>query len=162
MVSQGVVVGPTELQRMRISPIGQSISTSRRAVLSSSRQATVADADSSRPRATDLSPIALRNTGGQRSSPVGSADPKRSGSARLIPNSRNYEATLKGIECLSFDMDKRHKLCNSCSHLVWCQALNLKIGSVPVKAWNNVLRLPNRGNGTNGTALIMSFRVNFE
>nr|ABK24232.1 unknown [Picea sitchensis] len=88
--------------------ISQTGSTSRRGVISSSRQAILSDADSSsRPRAADLSPIALHNTGGQRSSPVSSADPKRSGSGRIMPSSRNYEATLKGIEGLSFDMDKR-------------------------------------------------------
>uniref|UniRef100_A0A0C9RN82 non-specific serine/threonine protein kinase n=1 Tax=Wollemia nobilis TaxID=56998 RepID=A0A0C9RN82_9CONI len=72
--------------------IGQSSSTSRRGGVSSSRQAIVSEADtSSRPRAADVSPV----------------EPKRSGSGRIMPNSRNYEATLKGMEGLSFDMDKR-------------------------------------------------------
>lgn len=105
-----VVIGrPERPDRVHLSGlIGQTGSTSRRGVISSSRQAILSDADSSsRPRAADLSPIPLHNPGGQRSSPVSSADPKRSGSGRIMPSSRNYEATLKGIEGLSFDMDKR-------------------------------------------------------
>ncbi|KAH9326978.1 hypothetical protein KI387_007156, partial [Taxus chinensis] len=67
-------------------------STSRRVVVSSSRQAVVSEADSSsRPRGAEVSPV----------------EPKRSGSGRIVPSSRNYEATLKGMEGLSFDMEKR-------------------------------------------------------
>jgi len=75
-------------------------------MVSSSRQAVVGT-DRSPSSANDLGSIALWNTGSQRSFPIKSRDPKHSVSGSNLPSSRNYEAVVKGIESLSFDMDKR-------------------------------------------------------
>eukprot|EP01018_Ginkgo_biloba_P028417 Gb_14498 [translate_table: standard] len=100
-------VGFTDSQCMHFSAAGQGSSTSRRAVVSNSRHALVAEADISQHPATDMSPIALRKAGAQQSSSINSGDPKQ-----FVPNrnhliSRNYEAAIRGIESLSFDMDRR-------------------------------------------------------
>ncbi|KAK1266154.1 Casein kinase I isoform delta-like [Acorus gramineus] len=92
--------------------LGRSSGSSRRAVVSSSRDMmTGSEVDMTRPRTTDASPGTFRKVpSGQRSSPVsGSAEPKRSSSSRnnTASNVRNYESTLKGIECLNFDTDER-------------------------------------------------------
>ncbi|KAL5999591.1 hypothetical protein ACLOJK_037876 [Asimina triloba] len=89
--------------------LGRSSGSSRRAAVSSSRDVMVgSEADSSRPRTTEASPGAFRKVvSGQRSSPVGTAEPKRSSSVRNPSNIKNYEATLKGIESLNFDGDER-------------------------------------------------------
>jgi casein kinase 1 len=47
-----------------------------------------------------------RASGPQRSSPVHSAEPKRS-SGRHSSNVKNYDSALKGIEGLHFDGDER-------------------------------------------------------
>ncbi|XP_031488047.1 casein kinase 1-like protein 2 [Nymphaea colorata] len=89
--------------------IGRSGGSSRRAAISSTREALLSsDVDSSRPRATDASPGAFRKVvSGQRSSPVGSSEQRRSSSGRNPSNIKNYESTLKGIECLNFDTEDR-------------------------------------------------------
>ncbi|XP_077254196.1 casein kinase 1-like protein 2 [Tasmannia lanceolata] len=89
--------------------MGRSSGSSRRAAVSGSRDAMVAsEADTARPRTTEASPGAFRKvTSAQRSSPVGSSEPKRSSSVRNPSNIKNYESTLKGIECLNFDTDER-------------------------------------------------------
>ncbi|GLJ05448.1 hypothetical protein SUGI_0018380 [Cryptomeria japonica] len=72
--------------------MSQGGSTSRRVGVSSSRQPVVSEADSSSHlRGAEVSPI----------------EPKRSASGRIMPSPRNYEATIKGMEGLSFDMEKR-------------------------------------------------------
>ncbi|MQM08595.1 hypothetical protein Taro_041460 [Colocasia esculenta] len=84
-------------------------SSSRRAAVSGSRDAIVgSEVNPSRTRTTDASPGGLRTGSGiQRSSPGASAEPKRSSSGRHSSNIKNYESTLKGIECLNFDGDER-------------------------------------------------------
>ncbi|XP_020105707.1 casein kinase 1-like protein 2 isoform X1 [Ananas comosus] len=73
--------------------LGRSGGSSRRAAVSSSRDTEFAKLSTSAP---------------QRSSPIGSAEPKHSSSGRHpSSNTKNYESTLKGIESLSFDKDDR-------------------------------------------------------
>eukprot|EP00252_Welwitschia_mirabilis_P023604 TRINITY_DN671_c0_g2_i1.p1 TRINITY_DN671_c0_g2~~TRINITY_DN671_c0_g2_i1.p1 ORF type:complete len:533 (+),score=107.95 TRINITY_DN671_c0_g2_i1:496-2094(+) len=93
--------------RVQLSTLMGTGGTPRRAGASSSRQAIISEADSSHPHANESSPVQLRSAAGQRSSPVGSADPRQSLSSRMMPGSRNYEVALKGMEGLSFDMEKR-------------------------------------------------------
>ncbi|XP_010262044.1 PREDICTED: casein kinase 1-like protein 2 [Nelumbo nucifera] len=90
--------------------LGRPSGSSRRAAVSSSRDAAVlgSESDPSRPHTTEASPGAFRKvSSGQRSSPVGSSDPKRTSSGRNTTNIKNYETTLKGIESLHFDNDER-------------------------------------------------------
>lgn len=91
--------------------MGRSGGSSRRAAaVSSSRDAFVAsETDPQRSRtAAEASPGAMhRISSGQRSSPVGSSDPKRTSSGRNTAHIKNYETTLKGIEGLHFDSDER-------------------------------------------------------
>lgn len=91
--------------------LGRSSGSLRRAAVSSSREAFVgSEVDPSRSRTTDASPGGFRRViSTQRSSPVGSLEPKRSSSARNTSNIKNYESTLKGIEGLNFDTDERLK-----------------------------------------------------
>ncbi|KAF6157221.1 hypothetical protein GIB67_041682 [Kingdonia uniflora] len=82
-------------------------SSSRRAAVSSSRDAII-ESDLSRSRTTEASPGTFRKiSSGQRNMPAGSSEPKRTSSGRLITNMKNYESTLKGIESLTFDGDER-------------------------------------------------------
>ncbi|KAG0492106.1 hypothetical protein HPP92_005208 [Vanilla planifolia] len=99
--------------------LGRPSSSSRHAVVSSSRDLTVgSETDPSRSRttdaspgafrATDVSPLGFRRTSGAlRSPPLASAEPGRSSSGRHQSNMRNYESTLKGIEGLNFDNDEK-------------------------------------------------------
>ncbi|XP_044470887.1 casein kinase 1-like protein 1 [Mangifera indica] len=90
--------------------VGRSGGSSRRAAaVSSSRDAFAGtEADHQRSRTTDASPGAVhRISSAQRSSPVGSSDPKRSSSGRNTTHIKTYETTLKGIEGLHFDGDER-------------------------------------------------------
>ncbi|KAJ8643393.1 hypothetical protein MRB53_005141 [Persea americana] len=89
--------------------LGRSNGSLRRAAVSSSRDAFVgSEVDPSRSRTTDASPGGFRRViSTQRSSPVGSLEPKRSSSARNTSSIKNYESTLKGIEGLNFDTDER-------------------------------------------------------
>ncbi|KAK9275098.1 hypothetical protein L1049_022357 [Liquidambar formosana] len=90
--------------------LGRSSGSSRRAAVSSSRDAGIvgSESDPSRSRTTEASPGAVRKiSSGQRSPPVGSSDPRRTSSSRNTSNVKNYETTLKGIERLHFDTDER-------------------------------------------------------
>ncbi|XP_068649424.1 casein kinase 1-like protein 2 [Aristolochia californica] len=92
--------------------LGRSGGSSRRAAVSSSRELTLGtDGDSSRPttRTAEASPGTFRKvvSSTQRSSPITSLEPKRTSSGRNTSNIKNYESTLKGIECLNFDADER-------------------------------------------------------
>uniref|UniRef100_A0A1D1Z374 Casein kinase I isoform delta-like n=1 Tax=Anthurium amnicola TaxID=1678845 RepID=A0A1D1Z374_9ARAE len=89
--------------------LGRPSGSSKRAAVSSSRDVmTGSEVDPSRTRTTDASPGGFRKISSvQRSSPIGSAEPKRSSSGRHSSNIKNYESTLKGIECLNFDGDER-------------------------------------------------------
>ncbi|KAF9613077.1 hypothetical protein IFM89_005525 [Coptis chinensis] len=90
--------------------LGRSSGSSRRAAVSSSRDAMVvgSETDPSRPRTTEASPGSLRKVvSGQRSSPISSLDAKRTSSSRNPTNIKNFESTLKGIEGLNFENDER-------------------------------------------------------
>ncbi|KAF8388794.1 hypothetical protein HHK36_025474 [Tetracentron sinense] len=90
--------------------MGRSSGSSRRAAVSSSREAVMGGSDSvpARPRTTEASPGEFgKMASGQRGSPVGSSEPKRTPSGRNTSNIKNYESTLKGIESLHFDSDER-------------------------------------------------------
>uniref|UniRef100_A0A1D1YGL0 non-specific serine/threonine protein kinase n=1 Tax=Anthurium amnicola TaxID=1678845 RepID=A0A1D1YGL0_9ARAE len=88
--------------------LGRSSGSSRRAAVSSSRDVMMgSEVDPSRARATEASPGGFHKvSSAQRSSPVGSAEPKHS-SGRHPSNIKNYESTLKGIESLNIDGDDR-------------------------------------------------------
>ncbi|KAK3161717.1 hypothetical protein QOZ80_1BG0080570 [Eleusine coracana subsp. coracana] len=89
--------------------LGRSTGSSRRPAISSSRDVVATDSsEPSRARTTDASPGAFRRASGpQRSSPVHSAEPKRSSSGWHSSNVKNYDSALKGIEGLHFDGDER-------------------------------------------------------
>ncbi|RZC68408.1 hypothetical protein C5167_031733 [Papaver somniferum] len=91
--------------------LGRSTGSSRRPAVSSSRDVTGSESvDLARPRTTEASSAFRRVSAGQRSSPIGSAEPpKRTTSGRNSSNIKNYESTLKGIEGLNFDNDERDK-----------------------------------------------------
>jgi casein kinase 1 len=85
--------------------------SSRRAAVSSSRDALVIGTESDLPRSRilDASPGALqRVSSGQRSSPVVSSENKLSSSGRnTTTNIKNFESTLRGIESLHFNNEER-------------------------------------------------------
>ncbi|KAJ4953568.1 hypothetical protein NE237_030400 [Protea cynaroides] len=90
--------------------LGRSSGSLRRAAVSNSRDAVMvgSESDISRSRTTEPSPGTFRKvTNVQRSSPVASAEHKRTSSSRNPSNIKNYESTLKGIESLHFDNDER-------------------------------------------------------
>ncbi|NP_001314274.1 casein kinase I [Gossypium hirsutum] len=89
--------------------IGQSGGSSSRQVgVSSSRDAFAgSDVDPQRSRTAYASPGALQKNSSRQRSPIDSADPKRSISARNTSHVKNYEAALKGIEGLQFEGDER-------------------------------------------------------
>ncbi|XP_010924972.1 casein kinase 1-like protein 2 [Elaeis guineensis] len=87
--------------------LGRSSGSSRRAAVSSSRDVVAGESDPSQTRTAEASPGTFRRlSGAQRSSPVSSAEHKRSSSGRPS-NIKNYESTLKGFECLNFNSDER-------------------------------------------------------
>ncbi|RWR82759.1 casein kinase 1-like protein 2 [Cinnamomum micranthum f. kanehirae] len=88
--------------------LGRSSGSARRAAISSSREMTGNEVDPSRPRTMEASAGGFSKVfSGQRSAPIGSSEPKRSSSGRNASNTKNYESTLKGLECLSFDNNER-------------------------------------------------------
>ncbi|XP_071741942.1 casein kinase 1-like protein 2 [Rutidosis leptorrhynchoides] len=97
---------PSMSRELSSSHILQSSGSSRRPVVSSSRDPmlTGGDPDSSNRRTTDASPSAFRRvtSTGQRSSPVVSSDQKRTSKNASPTNIKNFESTLKGIEGLHF------------------------------------------------------------
>lgn len=83
----------------------RSTGSSRRAVVSSSRDAVIMATESDAPlsRIADASPGTLQKiSSGQRSSPVLSSENKHSSSGRNTSNIKNFESTLRGIESLQF------------------------------------------------------------
>lgn len=83
----------------------RSSGSTRRAAVSSSRDAVVvgSDTEHSRPLAMDASPGALRKiSGAQRSPPITSSEHNRTSSSRKTSNIKNFESALKGIESLNF------------------------------------------------------------
>lgn len=97
--------GLRDSQHIRLSSAGHDSKT-RQTVVSSSRQAVV-ETDRSPSPANNLGSVALWNNGAQRSYPINSGDSKHSVSGSNLPSARNYEAVVKGIESISFDMDRR-------------------------------------------------------
>ena len=106
------LAGLAEPERMHTSTYAtRGGSSSRRAVLSSSRtsgSAEVVDSSRTTGMTSKIGPTSLRTSGGmQRSSPVASSDPKRTVPSRHPqPNLRIYEAALKGVESLSVEADQ--------------------------------------------------------
>ncbi|XP_020226301.1 casein kinase 1-like protein 1 [Cajanus cajan] len=88
--------------------LGQS-SGSRRVAVSSSRDAFVGTESDIRTRTAEASPgAAQRGLSGQRSSPIGSSDPKRVvTSARNASHVKNYDTALRGMEGLQLENDER-------------------------------------------------------
>ncbi|XP_025013517.2 casein kinase 1-like protein 2 isoform X1 [Ricinus communis] len=82
--------------------------TSRRPAISSSRDAALTgnESDPTWSRTTDASP-AVKISGGQRSSPIVSAEQKHLSSGRNTTNIKTFESTLRGIESLHFNNDER-------------------------------------------------------
>ncbi|GLT74571.1 hypothetical protein SLA2020_463590 [Shorea laevis] len=83
----------------------RSTGSSRRAVVSSSRDAVIMATESDPPltRITDATPGTLQKiSSGQRSSPVLSSENRHSSSGRNTSNIKNFESTLRGIESLQF------------------------------------------------------------
>ncbi|KAJ4717861.1 putative Casein kinase [Melia azedarach] len=88
----------------------RSTGSSRRAAVSSSRDAAAvgSDSDPSRARTTDASPgVFQKISSGQRSSPVVSSENRHTTSGRNTANIKNFESTLRGIESLNFNNDER-------------------------------------------------------
>ncbi|XP_027333475.1 casein kinase 1-like protein 1 isoform X1 [Abrus precatorius] len=83
--------------------------SSRRVAVSSSRDAFVGAESDVRTRAAEASPgAAHRGLSGQRSSPIGSSDPKRVvSSARNASHVKNYDTALRGMEGLQLENDER-------------------------------------------------------
>ncbi|TXG68518.1 hypothetical protein EZV62_003453 [Acer yangbiense] len=87
----------------------RSTGSSRRAAMSSSRDAPVvgSDSDPSRPRTADVNAGVLQKiSSGQRISPVISSE-NRHTSGRSTANIKNFESTLRGIESLHLNTDER-------------------------------------------------------
>ena len=89
--------------------LGQSSGSSRRVAVSSSRDAFVGAESDVRARNAEASPgAAHRITTGQRSSPVGSSDPKRVvSSGRNASHAKNYDSAVRGMESLQLENDER-------------------------------------------------------
>ncbi|KAE9604698.1 putative protein kinase CK1-CK1 family [Lupinus albus] len=88
--------------------LGQS-SGSRRVALSGSHEAVVGSESDIRTRTTEFSSgAAYKISSGQKSSPIGSSDPKRVvPSGRNASHVKNYEAAVKGIEGLQLENEER-------------------------------------------------------
>ncbi|CAL9152169.1 unnamed protein product [Musa hybrid cultivar] len=88
--------------------MGRSSGSSRRAAVSSSRDMVGPDADQSRTRTAEASPVTFHKvSSAQRNSP---AEHKHTSSGRKPSAIKNYESTLKGIEGLNFDSEERNQL----------------------------------------------------
>ncbi len=90
---QGVLADVAEPERVQSTTFVRGGSSSRRAVVSSSRPTGSTEAeDPARTLTNKMGPISLRTSGMQRSSPVASAEPKRTVSNHhLLPNLRHYK-----------------------------------------------------------------------
>ncbi|KAK9948001.1 hypothetical protein M0R45_003592 [Rubus argutus] len=86
--------------------MGRSSGSSRRPAVSSSREGFGRSESEHRVRTTDASPgTGHRISSGQRSSPVESLDPTRTG--RHSSQIRNYETAIRGLEGLQLDHEER-------------------------------------------------------
>ncbi|KAG4961467.1 hypothetical protein AAZX31_13G329500 [Glycine max] len=86
----------------------RSSGSTRRGVVSSSRDATVGnETEPSHPLTVDASQGALRKiSGAQRSSPIMPFEHNRTSSGRNTSNMKNYESTIRGIETLNFNDER--------------------------------------------------------
>lgn len=83
--------------------------SARRAAVSSSRDAVIvgSETDISRPQTAEASSGTFRKiSSGQRGSPIVSSEHNRTTSSRNIPNAKNLESTLRGIESLHFNNER--------------------------------------------------------
>ncbi len=105
--AQGGLSGMAEPECVPSSSYAQGGSSSRRAVISSSRPAGSTEVgDSSRSLSNKIGRISLRSSGVQQSPLVASADPKRMVTSRhQSSNMRNYEAALKADPSLSLELE---------------------------------------------------------
>ncbi|XP_020251202.1 casein kinase 1-like protein 2 isoform X1 [Asparagus officinalis] len=88
--------------------LGRSSGSSRRAAVSSSRDAMMSETELSRPRTSEASPGTFHKlSSAQRSSPAVSGEQHRHSSSGRLPSTKNYESTLKGIESLNFDNNEK-------------------------------------------------------
>jgi casein kinase 1 len=89
--------------------LGRSGGSSRRPVVSSSRELRSSEAEPSRSRTPDASPGTFQRNAAPRRSPLTLeySDPRHSSSARHASNSKNYESTIRGIQGLNFDANDR-------------------------------------------------------
>jgi len=86
--------------------LGQSSGSSRRVAVSGSRDAFVGTESDIRTRTAEASPgVAHRGLSGQRSSPIGSSDPKRVVASGR--NVKNYDSVLRGMEGLQLENEER-------------------------------------------------------
>lgn len=84
-------------------------SSTRRPIVSSNQPSMPTEVvEPSRSLAGKMAQTSLRTPSAQRSSTVSSSDPKRTVSTRNLPNIKQYEAVVRGIESLSFDKEPRH------------------------------------------------------
>jgi len=90
--------------------LGQSSGSSRRVAVSGSRDAFVGTESEIRTRTAEASPggVAHRGLSAQRSSPIGSSDPKRVvSSGRNASHGKNYDSVLRGMEGLQLENEER-------------------------------------------------------
>lgn len=89
----------------------RSSGSSRRAAISSSREAAMLlgnDSDPSRPRTADTtSAFQKLPSGGTRGSPIVSSENRRTASGRSSSNIKNFESALRGIESLNVNNNER-------------------------------------------------------
>lgn len=88
--------------------LGQSSGSSRRAAVSSSREAFAGGESDIRSRTVEASPgAAHRISSGHRNSPLGTSDQKRISSTRNASHVKNYETAVRGMEGLQLENDER-------------------------------------------------------
>ena len=104
-----IISSSMNMQLSSANVLGQSSGSSRRAAVSSSRDAFVGAESDIRTRTAEASPgAAHRALSGQRSSPIGSSDPKRVvSSGRNASHVKNYDTALRGMEGLQLENDER-------------------------------------------------------
>lgn len=95
---------------MRIMDFTRPGSSSRKAVVSSTQPSISTEAiEPSRSSASKLLPTSLRTPSAQRASTVSSSDQKRiTATSRNLPNMKQYESVVRGIESLTLEKEERH------------------------------------------------------
>lgn len=99
-----------EPPRMRIMDFTRPGSSSRKAVVSSTQPSISTESlEPSRSSASKLLPTSLRTPSAQRASTVSSSDQKRiTATSRNLPNTKQYESVVRGIESLTLEKEERH------------------------------------------------------